>query len=212
MPRIIAGRARGHRVAAPADNATRPTSDRVREALFSALVSWAGRTGEAPEAALTGFSFLDLYAGSAAIALEAASRGAAPVLAVEQNRRTADLARGNARDTALAVRVECAEVGRFLAGPPTRAFDIVWADPPYDVPNDRLAGVLRTCWERGWLAPDGLLVVERDRRSGEPTWPDTGTEPGAPRWDTWQRRYGETVIHYAELIPGDPDPTEEETS
>lgn len=202
MPRIIAGRARGHRVAAPSDNATRPTSDRVREALFSAMVSWAGRTGEAPDQALAGFSFLDLYAGSAAIALEAASRGAAPVTAVEQNRRTADLARGNVRATGLEVRVECADVARFLAVTTPRPFDIIWADPPYDLPEDKLDAVLAAAYAGGWLAEDGLFVVERDRRSADPTWPTPYADtPGQAQWDTWQRRYGETVIHYAELIP-----------
>ena len=90
MTRIIGGAAGGRRIATPQGAQTRPTSDRVREALFSALESWAG--------SLHGLRFLDLYAGSGAVGLEAWSRGATDVTLVESDRRTAALVAGNARE------------------------------------------------------------------------------------------------------------------
>src|SRR6188472_4251172 len=89
MTRIIGGAAGGRRISTPRGVHTRPTSDRVREALFSAIESWCG--------SLHGLRFLDLYAGSGAVGLEAWSRGAGVVTLVEQDRRTAALISGNAR-------------------------------------------------------------------------------------------------------------------
>src|SRR6478672_639808 len=88
MTRIIGGTAGGRRLRTPTGDATRPTADRVREALFSALESQLG--------SLTGLRFLDLYAGSGAVGLEAMSRGAGVVTAVESDRRTARLVQDNA--------------------------------------------------------------------------------------------------------------------
>ena len=79
MSRIIAGSRRGQRLVMPAHDRTRPTSDRVRESLFNLVADWAGTSGEPADGMLARFSFLDLYAGSGAVGLEAASRGAGPV-------------------------------------------------------------------------------------------------------------------------------------
>src|SRR6187431_1390267 len=89
MTRIISGTAGGRRLATPSGPTTRPTTDRVREALFSSIESWCG--------SLHGLRFLDLYAGSGAVGLEAWSRGAGVVTLVEQDRRTATLISNNAR-------------------------------------------------------------------------------------------------------------------
>lgn len=183
VTRIIAGSHGGRRLATPPGVRTRPTTDRVREAVFSALESWSGD-------GLTGLAFLDLYAGSGAMALEAASRGARPVTAAESDRRTAEVIRRNARDLGLTVDVRAVPVEDLLAGAPPRAYDIIWADPPYPVPTDVLERVLGEVWASGWLATDGLLVVERSSRDPDPRWPD-----GV---DGWSRRYGETTIHYAQ--------------
>lgn len=82
MSRIIAGSAKGRRIDTPKGSRTRPTTDRTREALFSALASWFDTADEAPERQLDGVAVLDLYAGSGAVGLEAASRGAHPVVLV----------------------------------------------------------------------------------------------------------------------------------
>jgi 16S rRNA (guanine966-N2)-methyltransferase len=192
VSRIIAGSAKGHRIATPAHSLTRPTTDRVREALFSALESWFWSEGAA-DRALEGRSFLDLYAGSGAIGLEAASRGAGPVLLVEADKKTADLIRANARSTGLSVTVRTGRVDQVLgAGPDGAGFEIGWRDPPYDMATDALDRTLALVDEHDWIVPAGLLVLERPRRSPEPTWP-----PSVER--TWSRRYGETILHFAEL-------------
>ncbi|MDO5498541.1 MAG: 16S rRNA (guanine(966)-N(2))-methyltransferase RsmD [Propionibacteriaceae bacterium] len=192
MSRIIAGIAKGHRLATPSGSATRPTADRVREALFSALGSWF--TADGADRALAGCSFLDLYAGSGAVGLEAASRGAEPVLAVEADRRTAELIRTNARTTGLAVSVRTGRVDQVLRAGPGNAqgFDVGWLDPPYDLAGTGLATALDLLVAGGWIVPAGLIVVERSTRSPAPIWPS-----GVER--SWDRRYGETTLHFAEL-------------
>ena len=127
MTRIIGGTAGGRRIKAPAGESTRPTSDRVREALFSSL--------EASLGSLTGLRFLDLYAGSGAIGLEARSRGAGVVTCVEHDRRTAGLIRDNVRALGFGgVEVVAAAVDRALAQPPRAPYDVVFLDPPYPMP------------------------------------------------------------------------------
>jgi len=193
VTRIIAGSAGGRRLRTPAHQATRPTTDRVREAAFSLVGDWAGTLGEPADRMLEGLSFLDLYAGSGAVALEAASRGARPVWAVESDPGTARIARGNATEAGLPVTVVATTVEKALGAPPPARFDVVWADPPYDLPGERLAPVLAAVQER-WLASDGLLVVERATRDLAPVWPPELSE----RWD---RRYGETTLYFAGRSP-----------
>ena len=188
MSRIIAGRAGGHRLATPSHSRTRPTSDLVRESAFNLIADWAGTVGEPADAMLDRFSFLDLYGGTGAVALEAASRGAGPVVCVERDKPTAALARGNADATGLAVQVVAQSVDAYLAGP-ARIFDVVWFDPPYDVPTATVETQVAVVVER-WLAPDGLVVVERSSRDTPPVWPSCLA-------DQRKRRYGETTLYLA---------------
>jgi 16S rRNA (guanine966-N2)-methyltransferase len=181
MTRLIGGTAGGRRLRTPSGSATRPTSDRVREALFSAL--------EAAHGSLTGLAVLDLYAGTGALALEAASRGADHVLAVESDRRTARLIETNARETGLGVRVLAQPVARALATPPGTPYDVVLADPPYPLPNDDVVEALALLVSNGWLAPEADVVVERSARTVEPDWP-TGVHR------VRSRAYGETMLWY----------------
>jgi 16S rRNA (guanine966-N2)-methyltransferase len=190
MSRIIAGTRKGQRLVMPAHSRTRPTTDRVREAAFNLIADWAGTAGEPAAAALAGLAFLDLYAGSGAVGLEAASRGAAPVWAVESDRGTADVARRNAAATGLPLIVHARTVAALLATPPPLPFDVVWADPPYDLAADDVDGVLARLLEGGWVAPRGLLVLERSARGAAPSWP-VGVQ------DSWRRVYGETSLHLA---------------
>jgi 16S rRNA (guanine966-N2)-methyltransferase len=187
MTRIIAGRAGGRRLQTPRGAATRPTSDRVREALFSAIESWAG--------SLQGLRFLDLYAGSGAIGLEAWSRGAEAVTFVESDKRTADLVRANAREVGCDVaEVQARAVSLVLAESPRAPYDIVFSDPPYPLADAGVAGDLAALAGHGWLAEDALVIVERSSRSPEPGWP-AGIEPlpGKRR----QKKYGETTLWFA---------------
>ena len=201
MTRIIAGAAGGRRIATPRGAATRPTSDRVREALFSAVESWCG--------SLQGLRFLDLYAGSGAVGLEAWSRGAGVVTLVESDRRTAALVADNARTLGFArAEVVAGAVAATLARRPPAPYDVVFADPPYPLADTAVEQDLRALVEHGWLVPDALVVVERSSRSPEPAWPD-GIEP------VRRRRYGETTLWYGRAAPDespdeapDDEPTE----
>jgi 16S rRNA (guanine966-N2)-methyltransferase len=180
--RIVAGTLGGRRLATPPGRGTRPTSDRVREALFSALEAMTG---------LPGTRFADLYAGSGAVGLEAYSRGAAHVLLVESDPRTARVARENvaALGAAPAVRVATAPVQRLLATPPDEPYGVVFADPPYAVPDSEIGDMLTALVAQGWLAAEAVVVVERSSRSGPVDWvPGITGERG--------RRYGETALWY----------------
>lgn len=188
MTRIIAGRAGGRRLQTPKGDQTRPTSDRVREALFSALEAWAG--------SLHDLRFLDLYAGSGAIGLEAWSRGAAAVTLVEADRRTADLIRANARSIDCDVaEVVARTVAAVLAEPARAPYDLVFADPPYPLSDEAVATDLALLAAHAWLADGALVVVERSRRSPEPAWP-AGLEPLAGKRRL--KKYGETNLWLAE--------------
>jgi 16S rRNA (guanine966-N2)-methyltransferase len=182
VTRVIGGSAGGRRLRTPTGEATRPTSDRVREALFSALESQLG--------SLTGLRFLDLYAGSGAVGLEAMSRGAGVVTAVESDRRTARMVQDNAGTLGFRkVEVHAVPVERALAQHPRAPYDVVFADPPYALENAGLERVLVLLVDHRWVAPGSLLVVERSTRSVEPAWP-----AGLVRERT--KEYGETVLWY----------------
>lgn len=191
MTRIIAGKAGGRRLETPRGGATRPTSDRVREALFSAIESWAG--------SLQGLHVLDLYAGSGAIGLEAWSRGAEAVTLVESDKRTADLIRANARSLGCEVAaVVSRSVGAVLAEQSRASYDLVFCDPPYPLADDAVADDLAALVAHGWLAEDALVVVERSSRSPEPRWPE-GLAPLAGKRRL--KKYGETSLWLAESAP-----------
>lgn len=182
MTRIIGGSAGGRRLNTPRGANTRPTSDRVREALFSAVESWCG--------SLRGLRFLDLYAGSGAVGLEAWSRGAGVVTLVESDRHTAALISENARTLGFTrVNVLAAAVTSTLLRPPAAPYDVVFLDPPYPLEDASIAADLHSLASREWLVPGAMVVVERSVRSPEPGWPAGFT-------DTRQKKYGETVLWY----------------
>ncbi|MBB2890849.1 16S rRNA (guanine(966)-N(2))-methyltransferase RsmD [Flexivirga oryzae] len=186
MTRIIAGAAGGRRLLTPPGPGTRPTSDRVREALFGRLEHLD---------AIAGSHVVDLYAGSGALGLEAVSRGAASALLVESDRRAAATIGKNITHLGLAgVQVRAATVETVVATPLVPQADLLFADPPYAIGDDALAGVLAALVEHGSLAVDAVLVVERSSRSAEPVWP-AGVELIGPR------RYGETTCWFAEFAP-----------
>ena len=162
VTRIVAGVAGGRRLAVP-PSGTRPTSDRVREALFSALAHDPG---------LSGAAVLDLCAGSGALGLEALSRGAAHVLFVESDRRAAAVLRRNVAAVDLpGAQVRAAPAAAVLAGPPDRAYDLLLVDPPYATSDAEVAGWLVAAVANGWLADDATVVVERPTRGGPFPWP-----------------------------------------
>ena len=190
MTRIIAGFAGSLALEVPRSG-TRPTSDRVREAIFSAL--------EAADA-IDGARVLDLYAGSGALGLEAASRGAAAVVLVERDARAAAICRRNAA-TILArapkgaqprIEVAAQAVGSWLAGAVATSWDLVLIDPPYDVGEAEISAVLDALAPS--LADGATVVVERSSRSPAPTLP-------AGLGLTRTKTYGETAVHYLGAAP-----------
>ena len=187
MSRIIAGAAKGRRLATPKGGNTRPTTDRTREALFSALVSWFDAADTDAAHQLDGVAVLDLYAGSGGVGLEAASRGAGPVVLVEADKPTAKLIQANATSTGLRADVRAAKAQAMVAeaGP---AFDLVFIDPPYGVATEVVEELVAAV-AADRLAPRGLVVVERSTRDRPPVWPAVYT-------DTWDRRYGETTLYF----------------
>jgi 16S rRNA (guanine966-N2)-methyltransferase len=182
VPRIVAGAARGRRLAVPAQG-TRPTSDRAREALFSSLTSLLD---------LDGARVLDLFAGTGAVGLEALSRGAAHTTLVESGREAATILQANVAAVGLpGAAVVRAGVETYLAGPaPAEPFDLVFADPPYALADDALTDLLSVLGTGdSWLAEDAVVVVERRARTVGPTWPDVIVA-------IKDRRYGEGVLWY----------------
>lgn len=183
MTRIVAGALGGRRITAPPGSRTRPTADRVREALFSTLDAMTE---------LTGARFADLYAGSGAVGLEALSRGASHAFFVEFDAKAIRAIRDNlsALGTRSRATVQSGKVLTVLgATMPDEPFDVVFADPPYDVPPKELTAALAALADGGWLAADAVVVVERATRSGAPSWPAGITQVRG-------RRYGETTLWY----------------
>jgi 16S rRNA (guanine966-N2)-methyltransferase len=182
VTRIVAGEARGRRITVPEGKGTRPTADRVREALFSAL--------EAALDGLAGRRFLDLYSGSGAVGLEAVSRGAGHATLVESDAKALRVVRANAATLGLAVDIVGLPVERVVAAPALAPYDVVFADPPYSLPGPALSAVLSDLLAHGWLTPDAVVVVERPSRERDWAWPEGLEESRA-------REYGEAVLRYA---------------
>jgi 16S rRNA (guanine966-N2)-methyltransferase len=186
VTRIIAGFAGSRELKVPAAG-TRPTSDRVREAIFSAL--------EARDA-IAGMAVLDLYAGSGALALEALSRGASRAVMVEKNPKAAAIATGNCEIVRTAgkldastTKVVASSVSSFLSSTTDR-FDLVFIDPPYDLGNAEIEACLLALVPL--LNEYGEVMVERSSRDAELTWP-------AGLALTKAKAYGETTIYWLEL-------------
>ncbi|WP_265522150.1 16S rRNA (guanine(966)-N(2))-methyltransferase RsmD [Oerskovia flava] len=181
MTRIVAGTAGGRTLQVP-PRGTRPTSDRAREAIFSRLEHYG---------VVAGARVLDLYAGTGALGLEAASRGARHVVLVEAARVAAQVCRSNARALDLpGVEVVQDKAERYVQVPPDLPWDLVLLDPPYDLGEDALAVVLDQLARPGALLPDAVVVVERSTRSPAPVWPGT--------WELLVRKdYGEAAVYYA---------------
>jgi len=171
--RIVAGTFGGRRLSAPAGTATRPTADRVREALFSIL-----------GARVAGGEVLDLFAGSGALGLEALSRGAAAVTFVDHDPAAIRVVRANLAALGIDAEVRRADAGKFLrsARAAARQYDVAFLDPPYGQ-AEGLGSVLSHALPPV-LAPDARVVAESDRR--------VPLALDLPLLD--ERRYGDTLI------------------
>jgi 16S rRNA (guanine966-N2)-methyltransferase len=188
--RITGGELRSRRLVAPRGDATRPTSDRVREALFSIL-------GGLVE--IEGARVLDLYAGTGALAFEALSRGAASAVLVERARPALAALRANVLSLGLdaRVRVVALEVGRALTtlAESGASFDLVLVDPPYaEVPTGGVARALAPLGGGGLLAEGGVVVLEH--RAGDTPPPMLGLAIAS------ERVYGDTALAFLRRSEG----------
>jgi 16S rRNA (guanine966-N2)-methyltransferase len=156
--RIIAGEWRGRALKAPPGDATRPTADRVRETLFSMLVSRIG--------SFEGLRVADLFAGSGALGLEALSRGAAHATFVEQDNAAVTALRANCEHLNAADKVRIV-AGSALKLAKTEPFDLIFADPPCQQGSG--TAVVAAVEAATWLAPAGWMSIETAR--GEPVDP-----------------------------------------
>lgn len=194
MSRIVAGAAGGLTIKSVPGDSTRPTTDRVKEALFSRLESYD---------VLANARVLDLYAGAGSLGIEAASRGARSVLLVENAPKAVAVCQVNAGLVNKALRKELVEVRRgsvdsvldsfapVPGGTAGRTWDVVFMDPPYPLTNEELATTLKKV--ALVLEYGAMVVVERSSRTAEPLWP-ASMEKFA------EKKYGETRLWFAEPV------------
>lgn len=187
--RIVGGSLRGRPIAAPDGSATRPTSDRVREAVFNILAH--GIDGFSLDSARV----LDLFAGTGALGLEALSRGAASCLFVEEDATARGIIRRNIESFGLTGRThiyrrDATRLGEAL---PRERFGLVFADPPYG--KDLGTKAIGAAAEGGWLEPYAIAVLE-ERAGVEIQWPDTFEAVDSRTW-------GDTSVHFARWIGRD---------
>ncbi len=183
--RIIAGSGKGRKLFSP-PSITRPTSDRAREGLFSSLISTFGT--------LDGLHFLDLFAGSGAVGVEALSRGAGLVESVESNSESAQVCEKN-----FGLLLNQPNLGKFKVHETStfeyinhlanKQFEIIFLDPPYEVANIEIEKILRKILSGNLLGKFGVIAIERDAKAAAFTWPDGLQEVKV-------RSYGQGAIHY----------------
>ena len=186
--RIIAGIGKGRKLFSP-PSITRPTSDRAREGLFSSLTSTF--------TSLEGLHFLDLFAGSGAVGVEALSRRAALVEAVESNQVSADVCKQNfellSNQSGVGkFKVHCKTTFEFLNHNASEPYEIIYIDPPYEVANSEIEKILKKILTLNLLNKHGVVAIERDAKAKSFTWPDGFTEEKI-------RSYGAGSIHYGAL-------------
>ena len=186
--RIIAGLGKGRKLFSP-PSITRPTSDRAREGLFSSLTSTFST--------LDGLHFLDLYAGSGAVGVEALSRGAALVEAIESNSVSAQVCEDNFAlisklEGVGKFKVHAKTVFEFLNHTASKPYEIIYIDPPYEVDNLEVDKILKKILVLGLLSKFGVVAIERDAKAKSFTWPDGLSELKV-------RSYGAGAIHYGVL-------------
>jgi len=184
--RIIAGVAKGRSLSSVA-GATRPTSDRAREAIFSTLTSEFGD--------FLGLQILDLFSGSGAMGLEALSRGASLVHCVEKDDAAAKTISTNASlvQKALpfgAFHLFHMSAQKFVEGSPQNQYHFVYIDPPYDFADSEITAILEKLHANNFFKDDAIIAIERASKTTQPAWPH-GYEPSRTKV------YGQASIYYA---------------
>lgn len=185
--RIIAGVAKGRNLSTVA-GATRPTSDRAREALFSTLLSEFGE--------FQNLNFLDLFAGSSAVGLEALSRGASIVHSVEKDDSAIKTIRANQEIVEKAkpegkFHLYAMSAQKFL-GNSGQQYDIIFIDPPYEFSDQAVHELLDLILKNNFIRSGGVIVVERATKGSQINWP-------VPLKELRTKEYGVATLYYAEM-------------
>ena len=152
--RIISGYLKGRRISAPKKLPVRPTTDRSKEALFNILTNWF----EFSEVRV-----LDLFSGTGNISYEFGSRGVQDIVAVDQNKFCARFIDETATEFDLNIDVVCKKVFDYL-GKPQQGFDVIFADPPYDLPLADFEKLVALIFEGNWLNKSGQIVIEHSKQ------------------------------------------------
>lgn len=176
--RIISGQFKSRRFKAPKHLPVRPTTDRAKEALFNIL---------GHQYHLNELKVLDLFAGIGSITFEFASRGTTDITTVDQNRGCTDFITKTAGELGIEPRVVTQEVMDFLSHSKS-SYDIVFADPPYDLSEDEFNTIINTVFEKGLLEKDGILILEHSKHT------DLSQHPNFRQ----QRDYGHSVFSWFE--------------
>ena len=193
MTRIIAGDLKGRALKVPT-SVTRPTSSRVREALFSSITHQVGD--------YSALNVLDLFAGSGALGFEALSRGAHRVTFIESDRKACECIGNNAEQLNVqTASIIQADVVHTVASTASALFDLVFIDPPYALSDDEMHGVLEHLATNAWLSNDALVIVERSGKSIV-DWPNFFTPLN-------NKTYGDTSIWYGQYSPDRVDVSKE---
>ncbi len=186
MTRVIAGELRGRNLKVP-EAGTRPTAERVREAIFSSLTSLD---------AIAEVNVLDLYAGSGALGIEAISRGANSCVFVENNKNASLMVSKNIADLKVKGQVIEAKVETVFTNPPTTKLgmpaQLVFLDPPYETSYEQITKVLLLGLENQWFSADAILVLETGKRNGDFVWPEVFES-------LREKSYGDTRVWYGQV-------------
>ena len=186
MTRIIAGELRGRALKVP-DAGTRPTAERVREAVFSSLTSLD---------AIAEVSVLDLFAGSGALGIESISRGANNCVFIENNKNAVAVISKNIEELKVNAQVIDAKVETLFQAKPAEKLNmpaqLIFLDPPYEMPLAQISKVITSGLANSWFSDDAILVVETSKRSGDFVWPD-GFE------SIRDKSYGDTCVWYGQV-------------
>ena len=187
MTRIIGGDFRGRSIKVP-DAETRPTSSRVREAIFSSV--------EHAVSGLDDLRVLDLFSGSGAFGIESISRGATEAVLIEKDLRAADTLHSNVANFGIKnARVVIADAFTEVSQRSGRgSFDVIFIDPPYSFEDEQVNALIRQLAENDWLNEYALIVVERGSRS-QVVWPESVEE-------LRKKVYGDTTIWYGQYLNG----------
>ncbi len=148
--RIIAGKHKGRRITAPKNLPVRPTTDRAKEAVFNILNH---------RFYFDEISFLDLFAGTGSLSFEAASRGIATIMAVDRDKNCIQFIEKTAQLLQLTIETRRTNVFKYLTEN-TKSFDLIMADPPYDLPADSYTEIVTHVFDNSWLNENGLLILE----------------------------------------------------